>query len=92
VERPPHDLEALQRMIETFEHELEQLHDRTSDPDQRTAISALRESWFKFVSVAFGPIPRVRTCASCKRSQLQIGLRCVFCWHRFATFDAPVPA
>jgi hypothetical protein len=76
-------------MLETFEHELQQVHERTLGPDDRAAISALRESWSRLVAVAFGPVRHVRSCTSCRRSQLRTGPRCVFCWHRIETFDGP---
>ena len=81
------DTSTLQRTLETFEHELERLHGRICDPDARSAIVALRDSWHRVVEVAFGPVQRVRSCPSCQRSQLQTGPRCVFCWQRFKSHD-----
>jgi hypothetical protein len=81
------DTSTLQRTLEAFEHELERLHGRICDPDARSAIVALRDSWHRVVEVAFGPVRRVRSCPSCQRSQLQTGPRCVFCWQRFKSHD-----
>jgi hypothetical protein len=78
---------ALQHTLETFERELEQLHGRILDPDHRSAFLALRDSWHKVVETAFGPIRLVRSCTSCRRSQMQKGPRCVFCWQRFKVHD-----
>jgi len=78
---------TLQRTLEAFEHELEQLHGRILDPDARSAMLALRDSWHRVVEIAFGSVHRVRCCPSCRRSQLQAGPRCVFCWLRFKTHD-----
>ena len=81
------DTSTLQRTLETFEHELERLHGRIFAPDARSAILALRDSWHRVVELAFGGVRRVRFCPSCRRSQLQTGPRCVFCWQRFKTHD-----
>jgi hypothetical protein len=81
------DPSTLQRTLEAFEHELERLHSRIFDPEARSAILALRDSWHKVVELAFGRVHRVRCCPSCRRSQLQTGARCVFCWQRFKTHD-----
>lgn len=78
---------TLQRTLEAFEHELDRLHSRIFDPDARSVILALRDSWHRVVEIAFGPVRRVRCCPSCRRSQLQTGPRCVFCWQRFKTHD-----
>jgi len=86
---PEHDAETLQRLIETFEHELQQLHERVFSPDDRAAISGLRESWSRLVDVLIGPLGHMRTCASCQRSQLRTGPRCVYCWRRFEGVIVP---
>jgi DNA replicative helicase MCM subunit Mcm2 (Cdc46/Mcm family) len=80
---PRHDAQALQRMIETFEHQLEQFHGRVLSSADRAAICELRDLWSRLVDVLISPLGRVRSCASCKRSQLRAGPRCVYCWHRF---------
>lgn len=85
-----YDDETLQRMIETFDYQMQQFHDRVGLAD-RAAFSELRDSWSKFVDVLFGPIGRTRSCASCRRAQLRTGPRCVYCWHRFEDADAPDP-
>ncbi|HEX3763380.1 MAG TPA: hypothetical protein VHW23_32015 [Kofleriaceae bacterium] len=77
------DAETLLRLIETFEHELQRFHGRVLSPDDRVAVSELRELWSKLVDALISPLDRVRTCASCKRSHLRTGPRCVYCWHRF---------
>jgi hypothetical protein len=81
------DTSILQRTLEAFEHELERLHGRIFDPDARSAVLSLRDSWHRVVEIAFGPVCRMRGCPSCRRSQLQTGPRCVFCWQRFKTHD-----
>jgi hypothetical protein len=81
------DNPTLQRTLEAFEHDLERLIGRTFDPNDRSAVLALRDSWYRVVETAFGPIHHVRSCPSCQRSQMQTGPRCVFCWHRFKTVD-----
>jgi hypothetical protein len=86
---PRHDAQTLERMIETFEHQLQRFHERALSPDDRAAISELRDLWSELVEVLFGPVGRVRTCASCGRSQLRTGPRCVYCWHRFEGYIAP---
>jgi hypothetical protein len=86
---PEHDAATLQRLIETFEHELQQLHARVLGPDDRAAISGLRESWSRLVDVLIGPLGQMRTCVSCKRSQLRTGPRCVYCWRRFEAVLVP---
>jgi hypothetical protein len=76
-------------MIETFEHQLQRFQQRVLGPDDRAAISELHDLWARLVDVLSGPLGRVRSCASCRRSQLRTGPRCVYCWHRFESFIAP---
>jgi hypothetical protein len=83
------DDQALQRMTETFEHQLLQFHERVLGPEDRAAVSELRDLWLRFVDALFSPVGRTRSCASCRRSQLRTGPRCVYCWHRFEGVDVP---
>jgi hypothetical protein len=82
--------ETLQRVIETFERELQRSHERVVSPDGRAAIAELRELWSELVDALVGPLGQVRTCSSCKRSQLRTGSRCAYCWHRLEAATAPV--
>ena len=86
---PRYDPKTLQRMIETFEHQLQRFDERVLGPDDRAAISELRDSWSRLADVLLGPLGGVRSCPSCRRSQLRIGPRCAYCWHRFERFDVP---
>ena len=84
------DEASLRRMIETFENELGRLCERSLAPDDRAAVSALRDSWAKLVELGFLPMERVRPCPSCKRSLVQPGPRCTFCWHKLSAVEALV--
>jgi hypothetical protein len=74
--------------IETFENAVSTCWDRTLDPGTRSAFAAMRASWNVLADAAFGAIERSRACPSCRRSNVQPGPRCVFCWHRLAASEA----
>jgi len=69
-------------MIEAFEQQLRLLCERPLDPGTWAAALALRDSWARFVTAAFGTIVRLQVCSWCSRSSSQAGPRCMFCWHR----------
>ena len=77
-------------MIETFENELARLSERSLAPDDRAAVSALRDSWSKLVELGFLPMERVRPCPSCRRVLVQAGPRCTFCWHKLSAIEEVV--
>jgi len=76
---------TLRSLIEMFEHQMTRFFERDLAPADRSELSALRDSWSRFVDVlALGPMERVRRCPSCRRSALHVGKRCAFCWNQLA--------
>jgi hypothetical protein len=77
----------LRRHIETFEQTVATLWDRPLAAETRSALAAIRTSWSALADAAFGAIDRSRACPSCRRSNVQAGPRCMYCWHRLAASE-----
>jgi len=80
----------LRLLIETFEQAISTLCDRSMDADTRSAVTAVRASWTQLADSAFGATERARECGSCRRSNVQAGPRCVYCWNRLVTLAGHV--